>query len=445
MVGRGAIAPNDRGIDLTSDRWTMHRVYDATGNDTVGPAAINMWWLARAAAEETLQGSPLAPAWLKLFRSHLSANDDYWFRWGEDLAQSAELRRAYSGLYGRFVARALLSAHLGINRFVSLKRNGVDIDGSVTVERICKGDIPDWIAWDDRASRHVLCEAKGSLTSGDFLTASPPKCVKEGKAQFDRVKTTGAKGPIYPACWVAATRWVTDDRGGTPATLLWDPPQDHSPFSKEEAAGHREAMTRAWLDSIAPGLGWRDANDLLSPERARAAIVVSADPGPVPTYADWPTLNDSDANTALEQVPVAREQRRQLLQRQAPSEVERVVAALASTLSQSQIYQTSWLPGPTGAETKSHQGEYLAALATPFGVRPIRTRSDYEMLLRAQERAQSLEEPAMIIGLPLDMDPGAAVADNAWLDGAGISRKQDLAVFDLRRVKVDLLDSGLIA
>ena len=51
---------------MVSFRWTRHRVVDASGNDKKGHAAISMWWVARAAAEETLQGSPFVSAWLKL-------------------------------------------------------------------------------------------------------------------------------------------------------------------------------------------------------------------------------------------------------------------------------------------------------------------------------------------------------------------------------------------
>lgn len=56
---------------------------------------------------------------------------------------------------------------------------------------------------------------------------------------------------------------------------------------------------------------------------------------------------------------------------------------------------------------------------------------------RAQERAREREQPAMLVGLPLDFDPGAVVSDVLWLDGAGIARTGDLAVFDLRRVEID--------
>ena len=117
-----------------------------------------------------------------------------------DLAESAELRRTYSD--GRFVARALLTHHLGFTRFLSLKRNGLEVQGSVKVERTNGRDIPDWLAWDDRHSRFVLGEAKGSLTAADFLSPGMPKCVGNGKDQFDRVRTCKRGRIIHPARWV---------------------------------------------------------------------------------------------------------------------------------------------------------------------------------------------------------------------------------------------------
>ena len=58
-------------------------------------------------------------------------------------------------------------------------------------------------------------------------------------------------------------------------------------------------------------------------------------------------------------------------------------------------------------------------------------------MLRAQERAQRLEQSAMLVGVPLGLDIAGALTDQLWLDGAGIARSQDLAVFDLRRIQVD--------
>ncbi|MCL4065393.1 hypothetical protein M3484_02235 [Pseudomonas sp. GX19020] len=169
-------------------RWTRHRLNDGHGNDYQDLTPINLMWIASAAAEETLQGSPLAGAWLNLFSAQLSQDDPFWLRWSGDMAESAELRRAYSGLYGRFFARALLQQHLGFTSFLSLGRNGLQIPNSVNVKRIRKGDIPDWIAWCPSRNRHVLGEAKGTLTAKDFLGQTIPKCVQEGKKQFQRVR-----------------------------------------------------------------------------------------------------------------------------------------------------------------------------------------------------------------------------------------------------------------
>ncbi len=425
-------------------RWTTHRVFDGSF-DYVGRASLNMWWVARAAAEETLQGSPLAPAWLKLFRTHLSENDKHWLVWRGDLAASAELRRAYSGLYGRFFARALLSEHLGLSNFTSLERNGVTV-GSVRVERTKRGDIPDWIAWDDANSRYVLCEAKGSLASNDFLRPSGPQCARDGKKQFSRVRTLEGTRVIHPAQWVAATRWATDDRGGDPVTLLWDPPVDEHSFGEEEAKIHRTALTRAWLDSLAPALGWKDAGDLLAKERSQTAITIRAEPGPIPDSEDWPPIESRYTPAGRSITPLGT---------QAPgSDFLLSVVPIAAgpterfgypydwpPLVPSPIYPNQDLLVPQPSQTYAHNGSYITAMITPFGITPIRSQSDYERLLRQQQAARDLEEPAMLVGIPLGLDPSRRKDRNTWVDGAGISSPDGLSVFDLRRIDTEPLET----
>lgn len=213
----------------------------------------------------------MVSAFPKLSEMNLSDSDRRWLRWRGDMAESAEMRRAYSGLYGRFSARALMARHLGFSRFLSLKRSGLESRLPLpSVRRNSKGDIPDWIAWDERHRRFALCEAKGSLTATDFRRLGCPKCVQGGKSQFDRVDVLDSQHQlIRPARWVAATRWATDERKGEPVTVLWDPPVDGESFSKPGAERHRSMMTRAWLRSIAPKMGWNDDEDLLSSDRGR--------------------------------------------------------------------------------------------------------------------------------------------------------------------------------
>lgn len=433
------------GNIVTSYRWTTHRTYDGA-SDRVDEAAFSMWWLARAAAEETLQGSPLAASWLKLFRTHLSENDTYWLRWRGNFAESAELRRAYSGLYGRFFARAMLANHLGFSNFISLKRNGVQVGtGPVRVERSSKGDIPDWIAWNDASSCYVLCEAKGSLTSKDFLYPGGPTCAHDGKRQFSRVETFNGTTRIYPAQWVAATRWATDDRGGYPVTLLWDPPVDETNFGEDEATIHRTAITRAWLDSIAPALGWTGADDLISEERSKTALTIKADPGPIPESEDWPLgeektkLTEISSPTAPKGVE-ARQTVRELVYRTRGPTDQFGLPVDYRQLVPSPIYPDRQRLDPPPSQKNTHKGAYISVVITPFGIAPIRSQSDLESLIRLQERARNLEQPAMLVGLPLGLDPSRKKDQTTWLDGAGISSPDGLGVFDLRRIDVQPLE-----
>lgn len=417
---------------MTSYRWTKHRIFDGV-NDKLGVAPISMWWLARAAAEETLQGSPMTAAWLKLFRAHLSESDPYWMRWRGDLAESSELRRAYSGLYGRIVARALLKEHLGFSRFMSLRRNGLSVPGAIDVERNSRGDIPDWLAWDDRAGEFVLGEAKGSLTGRDFLATAGPGCVHEGKAQFGRVTCYAGGTVVHPRQWVAATRWVTDARGDVPVTVLWDPPVDDEPADEKTIRKRREAMTRGWLGSIASGLGYANAGDLLSADRKRSALLVKALPGGIPDGQDWPS-SDSDEGQQFDSAGLQR------VAPSAPSIVTKVYDVVASNLIDSPVYRRSNRLSVPKSESAIHEGAYVTAVITRFGIRPIRTVSDFDDVRRDQDRARRLEEPAMLVGIPAGMDPTLPRTEQPWMDNAGIAQAGDLSVFDLRRVEIDRLN-----
>lgn len=422
---------------MPSYRWTEHRLRDGAGNDSVGKIPISLWWVAKAAAEETLQGSPMVAGLLKLFRSQLSQIELSDLRWRGDFAESAEIRRAYSGLYGRFFARAMLTHHIGLSRFVSLKRDGVQIPGSVHVKRISKGDIPDWIAWSDARANFALCEAKGSLTAHDFLTLNGPKCVHEGKAQFRRVATSLGGVDINPDEWVAASRWSTDERTIVPKTILWDPPGKDPGFSPEEADEQKAAMTQAWLQSLAPGLGWSTAKDLTSEAKSEAAIVVRAEPGDLDDDGFWAD-EISERSSVSPHTDVVR---RQAVEPDNLNEQGHSFEKLAD----SRFYADRQnLLEPPRPELKVHTGEYLAAIVTRFGVRPIRSKGEFEAIQIDQERARRMQEPAMLICLPLDISNKLERSSEVWVDGAGIASSNDISLFDLRKVEIKPLERKML-
>jgi hypothetical protein len=95
---------------------------------------------------------------------------------------------------------------------------------------------------------------------------------------------------------------------------------------------------------------------------------------------------------------------------------------------------------PPSSEDYGHEGGYIAAVVTRFGIRPIRSLAELNSMRREQERAIRLEEPAMLIGLPVSFDDKSGARGQVWLDGAGIAPTNDLALFDLRRVSVTPLE-----
>lgn len=414
-------------------RWTQHRVFDDVGSDRQGPTVVLIWDVVLAAVEETLQGAPLQPAFLQLFSTQLSSKDPTWLRWRGDLAESAELRRAYSGLYGRFFARALLTRHLQLTRFQSLNRDRTDV-GTLTIKRISDGDIPDWIAWDARRGRHVLCEAKGSMTARDFLSPGVPACVAAGKAQFARVEVRDGGVEVNPGKWVAATRWATDGRPGKPVTILWDPPGNEEPYDSEATRRHRNDMTRAWLNSLAPAFGCRNADELLSPERRFEAVRIRADPGRRHPSGDWPSGAPDD--TAADDSTSAQVGRLSSDEVRDTGDTDLSQAILEDDLGGSAVYAATSVPRPPAGEKSPFEGDFLTVMITRFGVRPVRTLDDLIVVTRAQKRARALEEPALLACLPFGLDADDPPAEGEWLDEAGIFRSGGLGVCDLRSIEI---------
>ena len=367
-------------------RWTRLRKVDRNGSTGVsGEWPISLSRAALCAAEETIQGSPFASAWLRLFQDHLSTCEPSMLRWRGNLGSSSEVRRAYSGLYGRYFARALLAGELGITDFIPLdlphetyrKRNF----GAVTVCRVSKGDVPDWIAWDPRRPGHVLCEAKGRMTgrTEEFLT-SEPACINEGKAQFARVEVRDSGNRrVATRNWVAVNRWSTDVGGGQAVSLLWDPPSDGEFMTPEEAHGHGEAMRRHRLRVLARGLGNPDFI---------VRIRVSGADGEMPSLV-------TDAKRDSPFSPFERPSR------------------------------------------EPHEGCYQAAIITPLGIRAIRDGNDLNAARAVADGSASADEAVMIFGLAKGTSKTAESGQARWLSNNGIVSADGSALFDLKSVDVE--------
>ena len=352
---------------------------------------LSLWWVALAAAEETLQGRPLAPEWLRLFSNHLSTSEPKKLRWGGDLAESAELRRAYSALYGRFFARALLASQLGFTDFVPLKTKITTLPGGTTITRTKRGDIPDWVAWDPQTKNYVLCEAKGNLTGNEnaFLKGKPA-CIEEGKKQFQRVKISNSAGKrIKTQNWVAANLWSTDLRPRESVSLLWDPPGRGIAIPESERDAHANGMRRRYLANIAYRLGLTGLS-ATSRDYAGQLLRISVKP------------SDRAESTTVRQEDV--EAKKMLI----------------------------------GQEPPTHHQEISAAtvVITPFGIRPIKDADDLVALHVMQRNMNQTREPAMVFCVSSSALQAAERSRELWLSENGIATPGGLGLFDLRKVEV---------
>ena len=400
-----------------SYRYAYTRIVDpGAGTDVVDFGPFDLWWAAISAAEETIQGSPLASAWLTLFQDHLSKADTRHLRWAEDLAESAEMRRAYSALYGRFFGRAFLASRLGFTDFVPLETERTAVGNLVEVKRISRGDVPDWIAWNPRSRSYVLAEAKGRLGgSVDGFLSQTPACISSGKAQFDRVEVRETSGrKIRTSNWVAANRWCTDQRGRAPVCLLWDPGGEGEQLLEEEIPRHAAAVRRRRVEGIAAGLGHPGF-----PEGETEPVGRTVHIAAVPSASsDLPEPPEMLEPLELAAIP------------QAPDDEWRLPVA-----DRGPVVVTRREAEPRPRER--HEDVYVAAVITRFGMTPIVDESGVDAVRAFQDRAGSGGEPALIYGISRGVFAGPETARPGWWSGSGIATPDGAGLFDVTQVEID--------
>ena len=400
-----------------SYRYAYTRIVDpGTGTDVVDLGPFDLWWAAIAAAEETIQGSPLASAWLTLFQDHLSQADTTELRWAGDLAESAEMRRAYSALYGRFFGRAFLASRLGFTDFVPLQTNRTRVGSLVEVRRVKGGDVPDWIAWDPRSRSYVLAEAKGRLGgSVEGFLSQKPACISAGKAQFERVEVREMSGRrLRTTNWVAANLWCTDRRGRRPVCLLWDPDGEGEQLVEEEVPRHAAAVRRQRVGSIAAGLGHPGFPEGETEPSGRTVSIAAA-PSERSEPPEPPELLEPVETLAIPQGPDD-----ETFFPRADREPVAVTRREAEPRSR-----------------ERHEDAYVAAIITRFGITPIVDQSGVDAARAAQDRAGSGVEPALIYGISGGVLAGPETGRPGWWSGAGIATSDGAGLFDITQVEID--------
>lgn len=218
--------------------------------------------LADAAAAEVLANPVLSTAWLNLFDAGLDAHPLDWFVWREGgLGLGKEMRRNFSAVLGRFVARAYLTRRHGVTDFVAISSKKAQL-GRFVVTQHDNGDLPDWLAL-DASGGPVLAEAKGAHTPWDNAPRKwdvgddGPIGTAERQLMNAYIKTVA--GVRVPAKrWAVASRWASVSGPKTPFLVAWDPvePGDVDPETRQDLAVQ---VRRAALAELLAGMGLAEA------------------------------------------------------------------------------------------------------------------------------------------------------------------------------------------
>lgn len=253
----------------TSRNVWLRRSVPPVRNPSGAYNALKLSVLGNAAARETIvtATSHMAAIWTDLFQSMLTQGSE--LRWrdnGPGIGRDARI--AFSGLLGRYVARAYLTEHEGVNVLVPLdvaKHRFQGTPYSIEKDPPGRGFEADWIGLD--AQGLVIVEAKGTFDNGIKSWKGPssrPQILESAIKQAERT-TVYRRYPRHklPAKrWAIASRWGTEENQREPTLLAWDSTVDR--LSNADFRTISNILLRADADAVMRGLEYSESEYMLS-------------------------------------------------------------------------------------------------------------------------------------------------------------------------------------
>ena len=175
------------------------------------------------------------------------------FIFNEPLGQAREVKVALSGLFGRFVARAYLERYFNLSIFAHLGSRVFDLDRrrKVTIKRLSRGDLPDWIACSSDLSSLTVAEAKGCHDAG-----GPAKALARAWAQAGRIDIMAQGRKVTVKRIAVATRWGMAMAGPADAHLsVQDPVDEGEPIEPVEKDALFVGLLRLHIANLIRPLG----------------------------------------------------------------------------------------------------------------------------------------------------------------------------------------------
>ena len=184
--------------------------------------------IGNAAARETLvTATPhMAAIWTDLFDSLLAPNCSGLCWRGNGPGIGRDAYTAYSGLLGRYMARAYLTEHERVRVLVPLDEAKRRLQGTPYVikkDPLSRGYEADWIGLDD--SGLVIVEAKGTYDKGIKTWHGPclePPVLQTAIKQAKKTAIFRSNRKLSAKRWAIASRWGTKENRREPTLLAWE-------------------------------------------------------------------------------------------------------------------------------------------------------------------------------------------------------------------------------
>lgn len=229
-----------------------HQFTAANGTVTTNSISLTVQDIENAGVLEVLQ-SPGATLGHWQFLGALLDPTVSSFSFQQPLGHAREVKTAISGLFGRFVARAYATQHLGLTHFAHVRKPPMALGGVMRgqLRRVPyqRGDMPDWVAWGPSAGMAIV-EAKGCHDGKGPQAALDRAYVQANRAE---IRVRGRPAPFKR--YAIATRWgFTSPKTSAPMLWVKDPDED-AEISAAEQESLQLAMVRWHIGSLLVSLG----------------------------------------------------------------------------------------------------------------------------------------------------------------------------------------------
>jgi hypothetical protein len=244
--------------------------------------------VARCAMGEILQTGPKSGPMSALFETLLVAGTTQLVWKGRGPGRGIEMRRAFSGLFGRFFARAYLQRYHGFTWFAPIDGTPTYLSKNVRVRRKTRAssELPDWVC--ARPGELAVAEAKGSHQKSNSTKGGRPGPIKTAERQISGVVLEKAQQagrikqwiPRTIKGWAVMSRWGVEDPRRDAFQYVLDPETAGESLSSHDREEIVQDVARVHVAQTLEGMGYSDlaaefvAVDIAEPVRPRQTAVI---------------------------------------------------------------------------------------------------------------------------------------------------------------------------